>query len=449
LKVSFLTDLPFRIFWQARALKNAPGQFRNLKALRKWEQAGTGELGRFQLARINELLIHARQKSPYYAEALKDFPLEKDLRWEGFRDLPVLSKKIIQENGERMLTGEPSIVDPGRDFTGGSTGEPLVFYRDREFLPWFEACDRFVKGWWGIAPWDRKAYLWGADRDMPKIRGIPRLKQTLERRIFLDSFRMTPEGMDEFADELTRFRPKYIQGYASSLAAFGAFLEETGRKIPQPKAIRSTAETLFPEQRKLIEKFFGGPVHNFYGSREIISIATECPEHSGLHVLSPIRYVEILDEEGHPVGEGEAGRIVVTDLINYTMPFIRYDTGDVGVFTKKMCPCGRSFPLIREVKGRVSDLIRTKSGTVIHGEFFTHLFYGIESISGFQVRQTALDKLEISVVERSPVPQETLDRIRGKITEQMGKETVIEIKSVETIPNTRTEKRRFTICEIE
>ncbi|GAF90229.1 unnamed protein product, partial [marine sediment metagenome] len=247
---------------------------------------------------------------------------------------------------------------------------------------------------------------------------------------------------------IQKWKPQYIQGYASSLYLFAQFLIKNGLSVPEPEAIRASAETLYDHQRKLIGKALGTNIYNFYGSREIPNIAAECQAHQGLHIFSPIRYVEVLKSDGEMAEDGEIGKIVITDLVNYSMPFIRYEIGDVGIKTKEQCRCGCCFPLLKSVKGRETDFIQTIEGKYIHGEFFTHLFYGVENVLNFQVRQKDMKSLYIDIVKGGGVSHLFLKKIKAKIREKMGKHTEIKINFVDVISLPNSGKHRFTISDI-
>src|SRR5205823_12037496 len=198
----------------------------------------------------------------------------------------------------------------------------------------------------------------------------------------------------------------------------------------RPHAVKSTADILTARQREIIQTAFQAPIYNFYGSREVNNMAAECPEHSGLHVNSLCRYIEVVDDKGNPVRAGFPGRIVVTDLTNFVMPFIRYETGDIGVWSDKPCSCGRAFSLLAEILGRKSDFIVAPSGKIIHGEFFTHLFYDIPEVANFQVSQASLSQLRVEIVLRQGATACNLSSLRQRIESALGAGVTCDIQIV-------------------
>lgn len=214
------------------------------------------------------------------------------------------------------------------------------------------------------------------------------------------------------------------------------------------RAIRSAAEMLWPQQRQRIQQVFQSPVYNFYGSREIGNIAAECPQEHRLHLISTWRYVEITDENGLRVPDGQAGYLTVTDLRNHAMPFIRYRNEDMARMSRDSCPCGRPSPVLEELLGRSSDIIQTTRGEMIHGEFFTHLFYGHNEVRQFQVHQTSLNRLVVRYAPATPSASNLMASIAEVIQKRMGPETEVCAEGCEAIAVPPSGKHRFTISDL-
>jgi phenylacetate-CoA ligase len=140
--------------------------------------------------------------------------------------------------------------------------------------------------------------------------------------------------------------------------------------------------------------------------------------------------------------------VIVTDFNNYAMPFIRYNMGDICGVGRTACSCGRGLPLIREVQGRSSDFIKRRDGSLIHGEYFTHAFYGMEGVQKFQVVQESLELILVSVVAGTPIADASRDRIIGKIREALGEGVRIEVRQVADLPVTASGKFRFTLSKV-
>jgi phenylacetate-CoA ligase len=256
---------------------------------------------------------------------------------------------------------------------------------------------------------------------------------------------MSDELIREFLRDLNRFRPRYINGYASSLYLIARTISESSPIEFRPAAVRSSAETLYGFQRREIEAAFGAKVYDFYGSREVNNLAVECPAHDGLHVFASGRIVEIVDERGIPVDDGELGQVAVTDLTNFSFPFIRYLNGDLAIRRDRPCSCDRGYPMIEKVCGRTTDMI-TINDQYIHGEFFTHLFYRKPDIRQFQVIQQDASTLRIRIVAGDGGAD--IADVLAKIREKVGAGVVIKVEFTNNIETTGTGKYRFTISRI-
>jgi phenylacetate-CoA ligase len=339
--------------------------------------------------RIESLLSHAALFVPYYQDAFRRSGIKpEDIQGPAdFRKIPLLTKEIIRGAGTLMVSKDP--MRKGHpSSTGGSTGEPLRFYVDVSAGPFRRA--NTMRGYRraGVDVGDRQAFLWGTALDIPfRERFAGAVKNYFNNHLYLSTFNMSDERMLDYVSRLRAYRPHLFTAYPSALALFADFCRSKGITDIRPRAIISSGEQLFDSQRELIEAVFVCRVFNRYGSREFGNVAQECEEHRGLHVMSDLSYIEILDDRGAPAKEGEVGEIVVTDLLNLYMPFIRYRTGDLAVPTGRVCPCGSGFPLLERVEGRSFDAVVTLDGKRVGGFFWTWLSRAVPGIRRFQIEQ--------------------------------------------------------------
>lgn len=218
--------------------------------------------------------------------------------------------------------------------------------------------------------------------------------------------------------------------------------------IHSPKIIISAAETLRDEMREKIEQVFGARVYNHYGSRETNNLAGECKE-SLMHVFTFHNYVEILDANNQPVNEGEEGRVIVTNLHNYSMPFIRYEIGDLAVLGTKKCKCGNILPTLKKVSGRITDHFLLENGTTVPAEFFIHMIGVVcnkGSIKKFQVIQEDYKQIKILFVPEGKINELEKNDIEDKLRLIMGEDCRIIWGLVEDIPKTKSGKYQYTKC---
>jgi phenylacetate-CoA ligase len=446
-----MLSLIYNLHWHLSRACEFPGLHQRLHELKEENKLSPDEWKKLRDQRLRQLLNYAKNHVSYYKKAFdkvsfdpKSANLPADLK-----RIPILTKDIVREYLNQLTSDNLIRSLMYENATGGSTGTPLKFYQDQKYQTVATALDTYVKDWWGIRPYDPIASVWGADREFHELSFKERLYQWRFRSRSINAFRMNDESLLNFCRMLQRWRPPCLTGYSSALEALAKCAKANGIENLRFKAIRSAAEMLWPRQRQLIEETFNSPVYNFYGSREVNNLAAECPKEKRLHLISAWRFIEITDEKGKPLPEGEIGYIVVTDLSNYAMPFIRYCNEDMGEIDKELCPCGRPSPVLKGLLGRSTDLIRTHKGEIIHGEFFTHLFYGSSGIRRFQVHQKALDHVVVRYEQVGKVPSEYINGLVNKIRARLGEMVTVEVEACGEIPISPTGKYRFTISDVE
>jgi len=401
----------------------------------------------FERAHLQKLLLHARQNVTFYSTRLKTITEDGDLDFNEFCNIPLLTKDDIRKHGKELTSKDIDTRKWYYNSSGGSTGEPVRFIQDELLDRWCQASKRiYYENLVGIDELAvKKILLWGSERDI--FKGTIGLKAKamnwLTNTRLLNSFRMSEEDMKRYVKIINSYKPDLIRAYAGSLYEICKFIEKKGMSIHRPKVIVSSAEKLTKEMREKMESVFNTKVHDFYGSREVDAIAGECDACS-LHIFTFNNHVEVLNEHNYSVNEGEMGRITVTTLHNYSMPLIRFEIGDTAILGPKKCKCGSPLPTLKEVSGRTTDHFIREDKTIIHGEYFTHLFYLKDWLKAFQVVQEDYRKIRIlAVLLDNPNDAEKKD-IEHKIRLVMGKNCAITWDFVEEIPKTPSGKHIYT-----
>jgi phenylacetate-CoA ligase len=297
----------------------------------------------------------------------------------------------------------------------------------------------------------RWAFLWGSDYDASAHKGrIGRLKdRIIYNTLWINTFDLTVETLLQAAEKLVLWQPSVLVAYVSSATMLARLVRTKGIEGIRPAAIQTSAEVLTDDARELLESTFRCPVFDRYGCREVGNIAHECDAHQGLHILGENNLVELLDLNGFNVEPNQPGRIIVTNLNNYAMPFIRYEVGDMGVASQKACTCGRSLPLMDSIVGRTSDVITSPSGRLLHGEFFTHLFYKLDGIHQFRVVQETRRNLHVQIVPGPGFDQEgSLRYLEDTILRQGDRAFVVRFELCDRLPPSPSGKFRFTISHV-
>jgi phenylacetate-CoA ligase len=248
--------------------------------------------------------------------------------------------------------------------------------------------------------------------------------------------------------DLNRYRPDVIVAYTKPIYELARRIDERGIRPFQPRSIVVGAEKLHDFEREMIERVFAAPVFETYGSREFMLIGAECDRHNGMHLNMEHLFVEVLDATGRPTPAGQEGELVVTDLFNYGMPFVRYATGDRAVAGQDACSCGRGLPLLRKIAGRQLDMLRTPDGRLIPGEFFPHLIKDYRAIRRFQVVQERPDLVLLRLVADTDWNAETSRHLESLVRQTLGPMVRFEIQLVADIPLTAIGKHRVVINKI-
>jgi phenylacetate-CoA ligase len=420
-----------------------------VKLLERSQYLTEEELRRRQWHRLKRIIAHAYNNCPFYGRLWDSLGISPDdLRsWKDFSELPLLTKKQIRASAEDMVAGNipKSRLIPRK--TSGSTGVSLFFYVDEIATEWRRACAVRHDRWAGWDIGDPVAAIWGNPPTKEGFRARFR-NRFLHRSRYLDTLHMDDGDLEAFARDLIARPAALLFGHAHSLYLFALFVRSRGLKGIVPKGIISTAMVLMETERAVIEQVFHAKVFNRYGCEELSLIASECECHGGLHVNLDMLIVEVL-KDGQPAKPGEVGDVVVTDLYNYGMPFIRYRVGDVAVPSDRKCACGRGFPLLERVEGRTADYVVTPNGSLISGISLTeNLATLVPGLEQMQIVQEAADFLRLRIVPGEQFGEESLRAIATLIRKRFGPTMRHECELVETIPCEPSGKFRFVISKV-
>jgi phenylacetate-CoA ligase len=413
----------------------------------EWSQ---DEIKRYQWQQLQKLLQFCWDNVPYYkriwvAEGIETVDQIDSL--EKFSKLPILTKQDVTKYYHELVP-KCSRSTNIKKSTGGSTGQPFHFELNLESHE-----SRLAIAWRGYgevgADLGTKAvYLWGAS--LGNVSALRQLKESLFHRFFnnymLNSFEMNRSNIGQYAERINKIKPDAIVSYVNPLVELSKFIIEKNITMHQPKTIVTGAEALYQHQREIIEKAFNAPVHNTYGCREFMLIASECKKQSGLHINIDQLVVETVVNGESVVNQ--SGDIAITDLTNYGMPLIRYLNGDCATISNEICDCGNPLPMMNSVDGRKLDIIKCPNGQLLPGELFPHMFKDFPWIAMFQVVQTELESIEVKIVLASENTSPDFEPIKTIISNYSDNSLSIIFNIVDDIPLTPSGKRRVTICKL-
>jgi phenylacetate-CoA ligase len=408
------------------------------------------KLESLRISRLKTLLANAGQHVPYYRNLFAQIGFDPTAisATADLQRLPFLDKAVIRANTEDLKSDQAK--DLARFNTGGSSGEPLIFFIGNERVSHDVAAKWRATRWWGVDIGDPEIVLWGSPIELTSQDRVRQFRDALMRTKLLPAFEMSPQKVAGFIAEIQVMRPKMLFGYPSAFAHIAQYAQDQGIRLDNLgiKVAFVTSERLYDHQRELIQRIFGCPVANGYGGRDAGFIAHQCPA-GGMHLTHEDIIIEIVGPEGRVLAPGESGEIVVTHLATKDFPFIRYRTGDIGILDDKPCSCGRTLPLLKEVQGRSTDFLVAQNGTVMHGLSLIYIVRDLPGVRQFKIVQEGLDLTRILLVTDDGFDTTQLPDIERNGKARLGENVTVEVSLVNEIPPEKSGKYRYVVSRVE
>lgn len=393
------------------------------------------------------LVKHAFKNSAFYGKKYAKVLDEVDLiSAEDFLKLPPLTREELAKNFNSIKVKGLKPWQIRKVTSSGSTGQPVSVLHDLRFpissLQWR------ILSWWGVKPYENQAFIYRYKRSLLK-----RIGNTImwwpTRRIFLPGAEMNLAHVKRFVLKINRLQPALLQGYVDVMYEFALFLLDHNLKIHPPKMVWVTSAPLLEHQRRIMEKAFEAPVCDQYGNTEVLLIAAECPNQTGLHILQDAVHIEYVNDNYRPVPPNITGKILITDLNNYAFPLIRYEVGDRGQYSLGQCECHIPLPIMYAVKGRQAVTLELPSGLGIKSEHLHLLFEKqIKTIREIQLLQKKDYSVELHYIPQinSTTTYEVNNIVRSLVhrTRNEIKITPIKVNTVKILNN----KKPLIISEL-
>jgi phenylacetate-CoA ligase len=430
------------------ARRNHPNLYSFLKEYEQTQFWSPERIRDLQWQRLQRIVRFAFERCPYYTRRFQEIGFSpNDLRDPSdFLKLPVLTREDIRQNQDALLaSGIPS--DRYEDnFTGGSTGSPIAFKVSK--LRWAsrKATTQRHDCWTGWNVGKRLGILWGHPGEHADETARGRLRNALlYRHVLLNTFDVKEPSLGLFLDEIRAKKVRYLQAYSRSLLLFAEYISKRAIELPLLEAAITSAECLTPSERKFIERTLRCRTFDRYGCREFSVIASECQAHDGLHIAAENLLVEFLVGD-RPVRSDEVGEILVTDLSNEVMPFIRYRIGDMGAPMDGMCSCGRGLPRMQMVAGRVTDFVHTPNGRWLSGVAInTYLIAQIPGVRQAQILQEKCDHIRFRLISSGPDVTSAENFLHDQVKKMFGAGMSHSVEWVSNIAPEASGKTRVTI----
>jgi len=420
-----------------------------LRALEASQWLARDEIEARRVQRLREFLFQVGANVPYYgrlfAEAQFDPVSVRTLA--DLQRLPFLTKPLIRANAEALTARNAGALK--RYNTGGSSGEPLIFYIGPGRISHDVAAKWRATRWWGVDIGDPEIVVWGSPIELGAQNRFRAMRDRLLRTRLLPAFEMAERNLDAFVTAVRKARPAMLFGYPSSLALVARHAERRSVRMDDCgiKVAFVTAEKLYDDQRAAIARVFGCKVANGYGGRDAGFVAHECPSGS-MHITAEDVIVETVRPDGSQSAHDEPGEIVVTHLATSDFPFVRYRTGDVGVLDARACECGRGLPLIKEIQGRTTDFVVAADGTVMHGLALIYVLRDTPGIESFKIIQESKDLTRVLVVPGKGYGEAARRNVEHGLKARLGETVQIALEEVPNIAQERSGKFRYIVSNV-
>jgi phenylacetate-CoA ligase len=434
------------LFGTRALLRDNPLSRWRLRGLQRNESLDRAQLEQLQTALLHRTLQTAIARLPMYKQIPRDFPVAA---------APEVLRTMFPIIAKDMLFGHRGALYPNRGQrqpwqapgkSSGTTGAPVTVFRSLASLLMEQA---FVKRHWAWA-----GYHEGMVRATLRGELVAGFGQAgppfwfwnrYNRQLVVSSRHLVDAHADAIIDRLEQLAPAMLQAYPSTAFTLAGLLQRRKRRLRIP-FIFTSSEPLYPHQRALVERWFGGKVMDMYGMAERVAFAGEC-EHGQLHINPDYSYVEIVDENGRPTDD--YGSVVGTTFHNHAMPLVRYRLTDRTRWRPGQCACGRAFPMIEVVSGKFEDCITGGNGEPVSSSVLTFAFKNMNSICKSQVAQVGPARWEVRVVPlpgfTATDPQKLVDNIHQLVDPHVAVTVVLR----DDIPSTAAGKFRWVVNEFD
>lgn len=427
-------------------LRSGPGYGELLHGYRDRDAWPFDRFAAYQAEKLKILLGNAADHIPYYRLAWSDD--EKAAARAGrLPELPLLSKDPIHSNPQDFARDDMHPLLRYRFLTSGSTGTPVsTLWTAREARDARALREARSANWAGTSFTEGRATFSGrivvpdANSNGPFHR-----YNRVENQVYFSAFHLSRENADRYVEALWRHKTQWLTGYAVSYYLLARHILDRHLSVPPLKAVVTTSEKLTPGMREVMERAYGCRIFEEYGTVENAVFASECP-HQRLHLSPDAGVVEILRPDGSACDPGEAGEVVATGFVRQYQPFIRYRVGDMASWDPEPCACGRQMPVLKEVLGRIEDVVVGPDGRQMvrfHG-----IFVGQDHVVEGQVIQEALDRIRVKVVPAAAFDQTDAADIEKRVRQRLGEVTVI-VEPVESIPRSANGKFKAVVSRLK
>lgn len=443
LKRILYENILYSIHWLGQGPTYGVKTIKVLKHLNQSQWWSSERIREYQNGKLRMLIEHVYHNVPYYHHVMKSRGIQpQDIRnKDDLKYLPILTKEIIRANFQDIIFQGMNKRTTTKRSTSGTTGERLTFFQDRNSRIWVHASKLRGWSWAGYNIGDSSINIY----NLGKLSTWGQIASRMIREYYFPTIENKNQVLD-YSNKIKVLKPRFLSGFTSSLclnASLFKIYNITGIHFP---VIFTCAEMLYDYQRSFLEETFHGTVYDYYGSNEIGSLAYEC-EHHNKHITEEHVVFETTNSQGANVSN-ISGDIILTDLDNYGMPFIRYKIGDVGTLSDNECKCGRALRILNSLDGRSQEFLKTLDGRYVPGIYFPGRFRKLKGIEQFQIIQPDIHNIILKIVKNNLYSPEELDTMIRMIKDKIGNDINIKVEQCDNIPLTSGGKTRLVVSHL-
>lgn len=406
----------------------------------------------YQQRQLYKILKHAYTQVPFYQQHFRNAGLSEqqiaEVDLTTLTKLPVLTKQMLREFGQSSLLANTRERNGSFFASSGSTGTPTkILYSHAMHQRWSAIFEARIRHWAGVDRFKSRGMI-GGRRVLPDAANKPPFYRYnyFEKQVYFSAYHISKANAANYVHGINKYGVQYMTGYAMSNFFLARFIVENNLSVNPQKAVITSSEKLTPEMREMFAKAYHCKTFDGWSGVESCALVSEC-EHGSLHISPDVGIIELLDDDLRPVGFNKPGNVYCTGFLNYDQPLIRYAIGDSMILSDETCACKRSMPVIKEILGRVEDVVIGKDGREMvrfHG-----VFNGLQTVAQAQVIQNTIDAILIKVVPAAnQISASEKQIMRDRIISQLS-EIEIQIEEVAAIPLTANGKFKAVISTVK
>ena len=434
----------FGLYWHW--LRFGPGFDKYARGFREREAYSGEEWQDWVQKELTRLLALSVENVRYYRDNYTESQKRSAKRGE-LSALPLLEKEALRQD-PRAFVRQDIQTKEFVYYTSGTTGTPIAsiwtLHDNRRALAIREARSA---NWAGVSfSMPRATFSGRLVEPNPESKGPYYRYNAVEKQVYLSAFHLKPDTAKKYVEALWKHKVEWLTGYAVSYYLLARFILEQEIAVPPLKAVITTSEKLTAEMRSTMQQAYGCRIYEEYSTVENALFASEC-EMGNLHVSPDAGVVEILRPDGSSCDVGEVGEVVATCLSREYQPLIRFRLGDLAAWSENPCSCGRSMPVIKEVVGRIEDVVVGSDGRQMVR--FGGVFFNQPHVREGQIIQESLQHIHVKILPATGFGTGDVENIIHRVQQRLGVDIEVSVECVDQIPRTRAGKVQSVISHIK